>query len=278
MKTKRMPTIISAAVVAAACLTQTTPAYADAASSTTTPQVASGAYGPKGFPGKNLVDVPRDQGATFHYVAGSVIGAADGASVQIDQAQPQVGPAYHSLVELAVESLDTRQIVEVGWTVDPGLNGDALPHLFVFHWVNGAPACYNGCGFVQVSADIHPGAAVRPGDSQSYGIVHSDGKWWLGYAGTWFGYFPDSLWNGAYTKAGFSQAFGEVASNGPASCTMMGNGIFGTQPGSVTVSQFNLRNPLVPMPALEPQVTDPLHYNQGDLSSASFRLGGPGAC
>jgi hypothetical protein len=278
MKTMRMRAILSTAVVAAVCLTQTTLANADAASSITTPRVSTGAYGPKGFPGKTLVHVPRDQGVTFHYVAGSVIGAADGASVQIDQAQPKVGPAYHSLVELAVESLDSRQIVEVGWTVDPGLNGDAVPHLFVFHWVNGTPTCYNGCGYVQVSSAIHPGGTVRPGDSQTYGIVHTGGKWWLGYAGTWFGYFPDSLWNGAYTKAGLSQAFGEVATNGSNSCTMMGNGIFGTQPGSVAVSRFGLSSPTVPVPALEPLVTDPLHYNQGNLSSAAFRLGGPGAC
>ena len=278
MKTQRMPTFMSAALVVAACLTQTAPANADPAPSPTTPRLTAGAYGPKGFPGKNLGNVPRDQGVTFNYVAGSVIGAADGALVQIDQEQPRVGPADHSLMELAVESLDTHQIVEVGWTVDPGLNGDALPHLFVFHWVNGAPTCYNGCGFVQVSSAVHPGGTVRPGESQSYAIAHADGKWWVEYAGTWFGYFPDSLWNGAYTKAGFSQPFGEVATKGPNSCTMMGNGIYGTQPGSATVSRFNLVNPAVPVPALEPLVTDPAHYNQGNLSSAAFRLGGPGAC
>jgi hypothetical protein len=166
----------------------------------------------------------------------------------------------------------------VGWTVDPGLNGNALPHLFVFHWVNGAPTCYNGCGFVQVSSAIHPGGTVRAGDSQPYGILHTGGKWWVGYAGTWFGYFPDSLWNGTYTKAGLSQAFGEVATNGANSCTMMGNGILGAQPGSASVSRFSLSNPAVAVPALEPLVTDPLHYNQGNLSSTSFRLGGPGAC
>ena len=123
MKTKLIPTFASAVVIVTTCLVQTIPANASTSSG---------------------------QGATFHYVDGSVIGIADGASVQIDQARPVIGPAYHSLIELAVESLDSSQIVEVGWTVDKELNGDDLPHLFVFHWVDGAPTCYNGCGFVQI--------------------------------------------------------------------------------------------------------------------------------
>jgi Neprosin len=278
MKTKRMLTTASAVVVAAMCLGQTTPVNADTSSSTTTPEASAGVYGPKGSPGKDLADVPGDYGASFNYVDGSVIGIADGASVQIDQARPVIGPGFHSLVELSVESLDTHQIVEVGWTVDKGLNGDDLPHLFVFHWVDGTPTCYNACGFVQVSSSIHPGETVGVGDSQSYDIQHIGGNWWVGFAGILFGYFPDSLWNGTYTKAGLSQVFGEVATNGPGSCTMMGNGIFGTQPGSTTVSQFSLINPKVPVPALVPLVTDPPHWAQGNLSNTSFQLGGPGAC
>lgn len=50
-----------------------------------------------------------------------------------------------------VQSEDGRHIVEVGWTVDRELNGDAQPHLFVYHWVDGQATCYNGCGFVQYS-------------------------------------------------------------------------------------------------------------------------------
>jgi hypothetical protein len=278
MKTKRMLTTASAVVVAATCLAQTTPVNADTSSSTTTPQTSAGAYGPKGSPGKDSADLPGVDGATFHYVDGSVIGIADGASVQIDQARPVTGPAFHSLVELSVESLDARQVVEVGWTVDQGLNGDDLPHLFVYHWVNGTPTCYNGCGFVQVSSTVHPGDTVGVGESQSYEIQHIGGNWWVGYAGILFGYFPDSLWNGTYTKAGLSQVFGEVATNGPGSCSMMGDGTFGTQPGSTAVSQFSLISPEVPVPALVPLVTDPLQYNQGNLSSTSFQLGGPGTC
>jgi hypothetical protein len=274
VKTRRMPTAAAAAVMVAACLAQSTPVNADTSLGAADPQAPVGVYGPKGSPGKDL----SAQGVTYNYVDGQVIGIADGAGVLIAQAQPVIGPGYHSLVELSVESLDTRQIVEVGWNVDKGIYGDVLPHLFVFHWVDGAPTCYNGCGFVQYSSTIHPGGTVRPGDTQGYGIQHVGGNWWIAYAGTWVGYFPDSLWNGAYTKAGLTQVFGEVATDGPGSCTMMGNGIFGTRPGSTTVSQFTLINPKIPQPALEPLVTDPSHYDQGNLSNTSFQLGGPGAC
>jgi hypothetical protein len=38
-----------------------------------------------------------------------------------------------------------RQTVEAGWTVDPGLNGDGNPHLFIFSTANGyQTGCYNG--------------------------------------------------------------------------------------------------------------------------------------
>lgn len=273
-----LPVLTGAMIAAAACAAQAIIVHVGASAGTVDHRAPTGVYGPKGSPGKDLAGAPGERGAAFHYVDGSVAAVADGASVRINQAQPVIGPAYHSLVELAVESPDSRQIVEVGWTVDRALDGDDLPHLFVFHWVDGAPTCYNGCGFVQLSATVHPGEKVTAGTSQAYEIRQSGGDWWVGYGGTLFGYFPDTLWNGTYTEAGLSQVFGEVATDGPRSCTMMGDGVFGAKPGSTAVSQFALINPRVPVPALVPLVTDPLFYNQGKLSDTSFQLGGPGTC
>lgn len=45
---------------------------------------------------------------------------------------------YHSLAEITAEN--NGQIVEIGWTVAiPFLD----PQIFVFHWINGQPTCYN---------------------------------------------------------------------------------------------------------------------------------------
>ena len=85
-------------------------------------------------------------------------GTTVGAGGFFTQEEPALAAtASHSLVELAVSSADGRHIVEIGVTVDDGVNGDVVPHLFAFHWVSGAPTCYNACGFVQTSATRFPG-------------------------------------------------------------------------------------------------------------------------
>lgn len=54
-----------------------------------------------------------------------------GAVGSFTQHRPYLAPGdYHSLAELAVQTADFRQTIEVGWTVDRGLDGDDLPHLF----------------------------------------------------------------------------------------------------------------------------------------------------
>src|SRR5579871_1420661 len=91
-------------------------------------------------------------GSCYDYVYGQQRSNVTGVSVQMMQADPEIDPAYdgaHSLQEISLQDSAQQQTVEVGWTVDRGVNGDALPHLFVYHWVNGGTSCYNGCGFVQ---------------------------------------------------------------------------------------------------------------------------------
>ena len=75
--------------------------------------------------------------------------------------------------------------VELGWTVDPGLNGDSKPHLFTFTFDNGTPGCYNGaCGsYVQVSETTFPGMLLTSGSALKLEVRKELSGWWLGVNG-----------------------------------------------------------------------------------------------
>jgi len=204
---------------------------------------------------------------------------AAGTSASFTQNLPALATSdYHTLAEIAVESSDGRQIVEIGWTVDRGLNGgSATPHLFTFHWVNGNATCYNGCGYVQVSKTRHPGMAVSVTQTpQQYAIRYYLGKWWIGYQGEWIGYFPGSLWGGTYTHAGLTQWFGEVAAGKASPCTDMGNRVFGTNANAAAIS--NIRFMGGAYATLHFIITNSSYYNVGGISGPKFHYGGPGAC
>src|SRR5262249_29468221 len=145
-----------------------------------------------------------------------------------------------SLAEIAVESSDGQQIVEIGWTVDAMVNGDLQPHLFTFHWVDGRPTCYNACGWVQVSPDKMPGMRVVPGEAHRYEIRRIHDYWWLCYDGEAMGYSPQSEWRGQFTAVMLAQWFGEVAAGAAAPCTQMGNGRFGIDASSAAYSDLHL--------------------------------------
>lgn len=190
-------------------------------------------FAPKGRPGHPAAEADAPSALTYLYAYAYQYRTAIGAAGRFSQHRPFVSTAdYHSLAELAAESSDARQIVEVGWTVDRGVNGDSNPHLFVYHWVNGSPTCYNGCGWVQYSAIRYPGMTVSVTSTpQEYAIEYYAGNWWVWYQTEWIGYFPGSLWSG-FTQVGLVQWFGEVAANSSAPCTDMGNGLFGTSTGA----------------------------------------------
>ncbi|BCJ32689.1 hypothetical protein Athai_01920 [Actinocatenispora thailandica] len=242
-----------------------------------TPQHSALAPG-SALPGRGA-DRAAPAAGTFTYVYGRQSVDTDGAAVTIDQAAPTLATAdYHSLAELAVQSADGQQIVEIGWTVDRAVNnGDTGPHLFVYHWVDRQESCYNGCGFVPTSNTVHAGDPVTPGVAGRYEIVHAAGQWQTWYDGTEVGYFPDSLWGNGYTRAGLVQAFGEVAASSAAPCTDMGNGTFGDASGSTAVSGFALDNGSAPA-QLSVADTNSAWYDHGGTTGTSFRFGGPGAC
>lgn len=202
---------------------------------------------------------------------------------------------YHSLAEIAVIKTvnGQRQIVEVGWSVDPALYGDSNPHLFGFYWVNGVPQCYNGCGFVDYAANTtNLGATLTPGPNtvgKKFGIQFdtASNAWWLSYDNQWLGYYPSTLWTGAspavngFTNADNLQLFGEVAAaSNVSTCTDMGNALHGTNTAAATIGSttyVGLPTSSVNLTVFEqtPVGSYP-GYTEAALSARTLRYGGPG--
>jgi hypothetical protein len=201
--------------------------------------------------------------------------ASAGSYASITIAQPKVATGdYHSLAEIAVESADQHQVVEVGWNVDPGVNGDSSAHLFVYHWVDGAESCYNGCGFEPYGSTVKPGGVLPVGVTKQFGIEHYNGAWWIAYDSAWIGSFPDSLWSGAYVSSGLTQWFGEVAAGSATPCSQMGNGIAASSTTAATFTSIGF----FAGPTVGIAVSSDAAYSAAQLSTTSFRFGGPGAC
>jgi hypothetical protein len=248
----------------------------------------TGRVGHKGRPGKAApaTNGTTTSGTSYLYDYAYQYTTAIGTAARLSQAKPFLSTAdFHSLGEIAAQSTDGRQIVEVGWTVDRGVNnGDTNPHLFVFHWVNGAPSCYNGCGWVQYSATRYPGMPVSvTATPQDFAIEYYGGNWWVWYQTEWIGYFPGSLWTNAginYSSVGLSQWFGEVAASSPSPCTDMGDGVYGSLTGSAAITNIRLLSTPTTAVAANPGhgMTQPAYYNIGAQLSTSYRFGGPGAC
>jgi hypothetical protein len=214
---------------------------------------------------------------TYMYGTSYQYAATDGMYAYATVAQPSLASGdFHTLAELAAQSSDGQQIVEVGWTVDRGLNGDSRPHLFVYHWVDRTPSCYNGCGYVQYSSTVRPGDALPVGTQQFFAIQHYQGNWWVAYGNQWIGYFPDSLWGGRYTKVGLSQWFGEVSANSGAPCTDMGNGLFASSTSATSINTMGFYGG--PTVSKTTYATNPPYYSTVSTSDTSMRYGGPGGC
>jgi hypothetical protein len=237
-----------------------------------------GVVAPKGFPG-----IAEHHASTFLYVTYIQDAAAANAGAGATMLQGDPGIAAedaHTLGEIGVSSADGRQIVEIGWHVDPFVNHDAQPRLFVFHWVDGQATCYNGCGFVQVSTTRTPGMRVTSGVTADYAIKRQGADWWMYYQGDALGYFPGSLWPNGYSAAGHVQWFGEVAAGSSEPCSEMGNGERGTTPGAATMTNLYLvdgAGTSVPANAAPGAITAPALYSIGQTTPTGFAFGGPGA-
>jgi hypothetical protein len=229
----------------------------------------------------------------FSYAGGNQIAETDGTSANLIIAKPELAVGDdHSLAELVVESADSKQMVEVGWTVDPVVNRDPEhpelrnvdPHLFVYLWVDGKAGGYNDKDkFVQHSDNVAPGYTLPEGDQKKFGIQHAGGAWWIAYGSEYIGYFPDSLWGGRFTKVGFTQWFGEIARGVPeATCTDMGNGVTPVpdpdpKHDSARIgSLLHINGPTLKVEYGTEINTHPKFYPSLPASQRTFRYGGPG--
>jgi hypothetical protein len=251
-------------------------------------------YRPKGRPpsagsdataksSPRVITTPAD-GAFFYGIVGQDFAVADGARGYYTIEKPYVASTdFHSLAELAVSSSsdELAQVIEVGWTVDPGLNGDNDPHLFVYHWVDGARTCYNACGFVPVPNEQGYAAGMKlPVTSTplQFSILHHGTAWLVGFNGHTFGYFPDSLWSAKFTLTGLVQWFGEVAAavGETTPCTEMGNGKFAVSPTAAQIRNIGYFPARVDLKARD-VATKPDLYTILKVLPAGYRFGGPGA-
>jgi Neprosin len=172
-------------------------------------------------------------GSCYYYGSAAFSTAADGGGMTNSIEKPayvNTGGEGHSLNEIAVQGgASNGDIIEMGWFVDSEMEGNVNPHIFVYHWINGAETCYDTCGWQQWSSTYHPGMDLgSAGGKKVYiGYVLYQRNWWAWFDDQWMGYFPGSEWNGQYTKTSLIQWFGEVASaNGIPPKTQMGNGQF----------------------------------------------------
>jgi hypothetical protein len=194
------------------------------------------------------------------------------------------GPG-HTLNEISVQGGPKNgNIVEIGWIVSADQNGDADPHIFVFHWVGWAGTCYDGCGWVQFSNRYYPGQNISAlvGREIYVEYVFYGGNWWAWFDGEWLGYFPEALWDNSFNTAAVIQWFGEVATNnGVPPQIQMGDGLLPPPPTAAHMSKLCdieegawtclIRN--------EQQLISssaPNFYNIAQTGYGDTRYGGPG--
>jgi hypothetical protein len=248
------------------------------------------------------------QGAYQNFTSPDLITIV-GANVRVKK--PYLEPtndAYHSLQESTIQqgSGSTRDIIEVGWTVDPALNGGSLdPFLFTFAWVNGTPLGYNTSGgFVDNGS-----CSLNAGSSLAYDISNAtpnstwtiqwDGPsspaadgWWIAYkdqtAGVncYVGYWPQSLWSNAgktFTSGTHQDNFTEIAAKRTEPCSDFGSGdpVATGQPAaagftSVTATAGSAATSLTGYTT--PSVTNAVILGQAFIGTSvrSFLVGGRG--
>lgn len=210
----------------------------------------------------------------------------------------------HTLQEIAAESADSHQIVEVGWTRDKAVCGatSTTTCAFTFAWKNNAPLCYNGCGYLDIAANTFDVGMAFPaadmGLNKQFAIRHYDAAsgflpgWYVYYNGNAMGVWPDTIWTAApavtFTNYSFYQVFGEVASvpgasNPNPSCNDMGTGVAGSLGQTVTPRPSSWSATKVDLSAtgvnLTVGATLPAYWSglAGSSPVTALSLGGPGA-
>jgi len=133
----------------------------------------------------------------------------------------------HWYVGGAGTTLPGLQTVEVGWQNYPQLYGNEKPRLFIYYTADGYThtGCYNltCAAFVQTNHSVYIGGAFDHYSSylstqwEARIQVHLvDGRWWMFYAGTAFGYYPTSLYHGGQlTRHAQSDQYGTESVGNP---------------------------------------------------------------
>ncbi|MCA2214471.1 neprosin family prolyl endopeptidase [Jidongwangia harbinensis] len=226
-----------------------------------------------------LADPPPEPRASYYYSTAFQFVENSGSYANLVISKPRLGANdYHSLAEIAVQTPDERQTVEVGWTVNRAMHGDDDPHLFVYHWIDKRETCYNSCGFVRYSQTVKPGMKLPEGVSKRFGIQYfkdgdGNGAWWIAYDSEWVGFFPDTLWQGRFTSSGLVQWFGEVASPvGAQPCSDMGNGLRPDDERAARIGTISLLGGAEVSYSLKAE--NPYYANLR-LSERTMRYGGP---
>ncbi len=248
------------------------------------PLVVQPSYAPRVHPpGRGA---PAVANVGYFYVAFSEETPMTGAGAAIVEAQPGVSTLdYHSLAEMSVEDASGQQNhrdrLERQSGRQPGLGRSRTCSRSTGStaWALATTAAAD----VQVSADHAPGSIVEPSATpHAFQIQHrDDARWWLTYDGEDLGYYPDTEWtNPAYTEAGFTQWFGEVAAGSePSPCTQMGNGVAGTSASAASytgIYTLGSGSAQVPGEIGASALTLPAAYSAGAVTATSFDFGGPG--
>lgn len=228
---------------------------------------------------------PAHAALTYFYAGGSqTLSTAEtsvGANLLV--ANPGVSAGdFHSLTQITVLSSDSQQVVEVGWTKDPGVYGDNNIHLFSTFWKNSAFGGYNDTVWVDNAAVALNRNASISGDIGSiklFGVIYSGGNWWVQYGTDYIGYFPGTNWTSpTFTSFMKFQGFGEVAANVAAPCTDMTNANYGDNTltsGKVSSVTYSSGSSAV---SLTPFATNASYYSVYAYSLRTVYIGGPGAC
>lgn len=155
--------------------------------------------------------------------------------------------ANHSLGEIAVQSDDQLDVVEVMWRVNLTARPDGNPVLEAYHWIGGVGQGYR-VGFVDYAPNpLNLGAGLPKPVNKDFVISSTSTDFWVGYDGNWVASVPKSRWGArpfgqAADQVKIGQAFYEVAASGAGEehpCDDMGTGWDSNPFVSGTGSLFN---------------------------------------
>ncbi|MGO9110727.1 MAG: PEP-CTERM sorting domain-containing protein [Thermoguttaceae bacterium] len=202
--------------------------------------------------------------AGYLYVADTDTTPTTGAHVDLPINAQTVGNAPdHSLFEMSMSNTvgASGNIIEIGVTTDPSLNGDRNPHWFVSSWINGTWQGYDANShFVsQIGTFWATSLTSVEGTSPEVALDYNAPNWWLYLNGAAAGYFPGTEWSGAFTKSSVTDVFGEVYDDGTFYPTLNGTVSGYGSSGGGHLSTFEVDAP----------------YAQSNASQTGFTASGP---